>query len=154
MGTLPDSFTGYSVSTGTMADKDLLNAFDDFVLTLRENGLFEAASKLTALVVEARAMLALISLKRLCQVIQDNSHVFLDLDRDLQDFVDESVELDVDDLRSKVSFIINEDIWDLMDSVAPDTCYFGADPGNGSDYGFWIAEDEDFGFDDSDKISA
>ena len=29
---------------------------------------------------------------------------------------------------------------DVLDSVAPDGCYFGSHPGNYSDFGFWLYE--------------
>lgn len=38
------------------------------------------------------------------------------------------------------SYILNEDVWDAMNEIAPDELYFGANPGDGSDYGFWPVE--------------
>lgn len=34
-------------------------------------------------------------------------------------------------------------LFDLLDACSPDGFYFGAHPGNGSDYGFWKSEDQE-----------
>ena len=34
------------------------------------------------------------------------------------------------------------ELFDTLNDIAPDGCYFGAHPGNGSDMGFWLTEEE------------
>jgi len=36
-----------------------------------------------------------------------------------------------------MTYFLNEELWDTMNSYAPDGYYFGAHEGDGSDYGFW-----------------
>lgn len=56
------------------------------------------------------------------------------------DMLSNDADLTEDDY-SNLSWYINEDLWDLMDSLSPDGMYFGAHPGDGSDYGWWFPED-------------
>ena len=39
------------------------------------------------------------------------------------------------------SWLLNEDIWDLLNNIAPEFTYFGAHEGDGAAYGFWTSED-------------
>jgi hypothetical protein len=41
------------------------------------------------------------------------------------------------EVETDLAYILNEDLMNLMDDIAPEGCYFGAHEGNDSDFGFW-----------------
>jgi hypothetical protein len=45
--------------------------------------------------------------------------------------------------HENLSMYINEDLWDAMNFYAPSGYYFGANEGDGSDYGFWQSREEE-----------
>lgn len=38
---------------------------------------------------------------------------------------------------SEVASLLLEDLFDTLNNYAPEGCFFGAHPGDGSDYGYW-----------------
>jgi hypothetical protein len=46
-------------------------------------------------------------------------------------------------IMESVSIFLNEGLWGAMEDLAPDGCYFGANEGDGSDFGFWEYPDDE-----------
>jgi hypothetical protein len=50
---------------------------------------------------------------------------------------------EADAYSEDADYLLNEDVFPLMDELAPMGHYFGAHPGDGSDLGFWPIDDND-----------
>lgn len=48
-----------------------------------------------------------------------------------------------DEKQEEIDVLMYEDIWPIMDAIAPEGCAFGSHPGDGCDFGFWEYEAED-----------
>ena len=46
-----------------------------------------------------------------------------------------------DSVFETVSYIINEDLFNALNELAPPNHYFGSHFGDSSDFGFWLSED-------------
>ena len=40
-----------------------------------------------------------------------------------------------------ICYFLNEDLFDILNNYAPEGYYFGAHPGDGSDFGFWAIDE-------------
>ena len=68
---------------------------------------------------------------------------FANLVGEAQDCFDEDGE-EIDEEKYDVAEeLVNETLPDALQEFAPPYCYFGAHPGDGSDFGFWPCEIED-----------
>lgn len=50
---------------------------------------------------------------------------------------------DSEESAELVSYLVNEDLWDVLNMYAPEGYYFGCTEGDGSDFGYWKFEEED-----------
>ena len=62
------------------------------------------------------------------------------IDSELQDLISQWYKEPSEEHRSD---ILNESIFNRLNEIAPDRCYFGAHPGDGSDLGFWEFDDDE-----------
>jgi len=59
----------------------------------------------------------------------DEIFAWLDADEDEQD--------NEPDVADDADIFLNESLWDALSELAPPFVYFGSNPGDGADYGFW-----------------
>jgi len=75
------------------------------------------------------------------QVLVEGHQDVLDRFGDLRlEWVAGSGEYIPDDKIDSAHYLLDV-LFDTLDDLAPEGYYFGANPGDGSDYGFWLAED-------------
>lgn len=53
----------------------------------------------------------------------------------------EKIEKEEDWWGESCGYLLNEDMFDAMNELAPEGYYFGSHPGDGSDYGYWEEEE-------------
>lgn len=73
-------------------------------------------------------------LKRLCG--DDLSGKCLAESSEALEFDPDASGYDLDEIHETLEYLTDE-----LNAYAPDYCYFGAHPGDGADYGFWLLED-------------
>ena len=104
---LKPEFKDVSVSHATFRTDDLIEAFGDFLKSLTEKDW------------DPRA----------------NDYYLAEEDRkNVLSYVDWE---DVSEIPENQKPYILEELFDILNSIAPEGTYFGGHPGNGSDFGFW-----------------
>ena len=112
MKQLPEIFIGDSLSHGTMRTEDLIPYFMDFLQNVKEK----------------------------CEITSIVDQIQKEVDSlEMVNYVGYSGP-DYKD-QETASYILNEDIWDTLNEIAPEFTSFGSSEGNGSDYGFWTSRE-------------
>lgn len=114
---LEQFYKGYSVSHGTRVDEHVAEAIVNFLDNKNLTG--DAADRY--------------------QEIKDEMNFFIDFDT-----FEIKSELN-DDERSEFTELVFEDLFNLVNDIAPEGTSFSAHIGDGSDYGFWEHEVDEFG---------
>lgn len=117
---LDDSYENYSLSCGTMKPRQILENIADFLdncLVDLDYAEVKRTKKLTAAVRLASALL---------DAVEVGVEVPGSLNGEIEDFAVN---------------VLNEDVNDFLNEIAPNGYYFGAHPGDGSDFGFWPVEE-------------
>jgi len=112
MKTLPKEYIGERLSHGTLRNEDLIESFMEFLQ----------------------------SVKFTCEIQKEVDSIqkevdYLELEKEPVN--DE----DYYTIQEKAGWILNEDIWDILNNIAPEFTYFGSTEGDGADFGFWTYEE-------------
>jgi hypothetical protein len=112
MSQLPSNFVGHSLSHGTLRQEDIIPSFMSFLHHIKEQ----------------------------CDIVETVNNIQEEVDN-----------LEFEDAPGysgpyykkpeDADFILNEDIFYLLNDIAPKFTYFGSSEGDGSDFGFWTNEE-------------
>ena len=99
-----DHLKNVSVSSATLRESDLINAFHDALMGL--------------------------DTPRALHIQSENAELYLLAENDAEDM----------EYPTSAAWLL-DDLFDALNECAPDGYYFGAHPGDDSDFGFWEVED-------------
>lgn len=73
------------------------------------------------------------------ELLDEKKGEYRELICECQQLIKNSTEYQINygDKAEEASILINEDLFEALNSFAPPFCYFGANEGDGSDFGFW-----------------
>jgi len=117
---LPQEYTGHVVSTATLRIEDLLENFYDFLKTHKgrlKAGEFEKLQE------EVEPLLKKIAKNHEKEPKYGAGYL--------------TDERDIDN----ASYLVNEDMYGILNEIAPIGTYFGAHVGDGALFGFWVVSD-------------
>ena len=113
MKQLPNEYIGDQLSHATLRNEDLIQSFMDFLRNVK--GICEIGKKV--------------------DLLQEEVDKLELEEKEKPGYSDQYID------PEQASCILNEDIWDLLNAVAPEFTYFGSTEGDGSDFGFWTDEE-------------
>jgi hypothetical protein len=120
MNSKPKAFD--TVSTATLRDSDLLRAMLDTLKQYRPK-------KYADLIAEGEAVL---------EKFGDFGYIgYLQAGENLE------VDMATPDEMDNIEWLINEDLYDAMNDIAPAGTSYGSHPGDGALFGYWPDEDSD-----------
>jgi hypothetical protein len=125
MKQLSEEFKNYSLSWGTMRTEDLIPCFMNFLDSIKDD--CQIANEFEEIQKDVE--------KLVIETLKGYGNYYCEKDR-IPEFGISSAEL--------ASYILNEDIWELLNKISPENCCFTSHPGDGTDFGFWEFEEDDY----------
>jgi hypothetical protein len=107
MKELPGEYVGTQLSYATMRPEDLIPTFMDFLHDVKDD----------------------------CQIATEVDDAQAEVD-ELETYNAKGYG-EYYQSQEDADWVLNEDIWDILNDIAPRFTYFGAHEGDGSAYGFW-----------------
>lgn len=111
MKSLDNRYIGMTLSEATMRKEDLIPSFMSFLEAVTEE----------------------------CEIQEDVA--LLSVEVDMLEFEENPRFGTYYKDQEEASWLLNEQIWDLLNDIAPDFTCFGSHPGDGACYGFWTDDE-------------